>query len=112
MISETERFLPKINALIARALDTRGTTEEERRTSAIAACHLIVKSGLLNASTLTPRRVCVEPKEPQRQIILSRFDGSCRDCRAPFSAGAQIAWAKGRGAVCLQCHSGKRRAAA
>jgi hypothetical protein len=46
-MSDRDRHLGRVHALLAKVKDGSGCTEEERRTSAVAACALILKHDLL-----------------------------------------------------------------
>ena len=91
----------RVEALIARSLDLSGTSEEERRSSAVIACRLIHEHRLLSAPA---RRVFVEPDEPHRKVIRSRFEGTCFGCAEWYGIGTPVAWARGVGSICVECH--------
>jgi hypothetical protein len=98
--------LDTVRALIARALDLSGSSEEERRTSALIAVRLIHAHGLLE-----PRVRYIELDEPPRRVIASRFAGWCGRCGGSYDIGAMVAWARGHAALCMACHRRESEAA-
>jgi hypothetical protein len=38
----------------------------------------------------------------------SKYDGRCRNCKAPFSAGSEIYWSAQTKALCLKCGAGNK----
>lgn len=109
--------LTKVQALLARALD-QGASEEERRTSAVIACRLIRDHGLLGRSSEPVIRYVYVNQQPQpaqptsvrRRVIVSKYSGRCSECASAYEVGHRIAWAKGQGTVCFDCHRGARAA--
>ncbi len=120
--------LDRVRALIARALDTTGTSEEERRTAAVIAVRLIHENGLIDGCTATrveyrervvyregPERVVYRdrpvyadrPPLARRRVIESKFFGRCQGCGCRYDVGDPIAWSRTEGVRCMSCHQGE-----
>lgn len=44
-----------------------------------------------------------EPEDMDRVILVSKFRGRCRACTRKYYPGDEIAWARNRGSICVDC---------
>lgn len=44
-----------------------------------------------------------KPKEQERRIIVSKYEGWCRVCSSGYAVGEYVAWAKEKGAIHAKC---------
>ncbi len=125
--------LDRVRALIARALDA-GSSEEERRTSAVIAVRLIHEHGLLGRGGSAPGPTRIEyrdrivyqdrivyrdrdpspvdfPPMKKRVVIESKFNGRCQVCGERYQVGQTIAWSRTEGPACMRCHRGEPKQA-
>jgi len=104
-------MLERVTKLVALSSSDR---IEEARTASYLACKLIRENGFVVTDRQFPPHAAPKPaaKQPQaaRTVIRSRYTSYCRTCGTAIREGARVAWAPGRGAICIECHREERRA--
>jgi hypothetical protein len=127
----TTSAVERVDKLIRLATDP-AAAEQESRTTALIACRTIrenklevcdpdklgeeytrgwqdgYEEGVIDGKKLAKPAPSHAP--PSRRIIRARFAGSCRGCGVCWEEGDRIAWSKVAGAVCLECHKGRKAA--
>lgn len=90
--------LELVEKLIARSASS---FEEEARTSAFKACELIRR---YHFAVVDPAMLPAPRPEIDRIVLVSKYSGRCKECGWRYRPGDRIAWAKGHGSICFECH--------
>ncbi len=100
-------ILDRVKKLLALAASP---FPEEARTASFKAAQLIkehkIELRLPGAAWAPPPSASppsAKPKEQDRRIIVSKYEGWCRVCSSEYAVGERVAWAREKGAIHVKC---------